>query len=84
LEIAYYDQMREQLDEEKDRHENITKGGDTIMINGKPRHVIGYLQDFLFTPDRAADAGESALRRGTQSDFFSAAFYHAVELFGHG
>lgn len=53
LEIAYYDQMREQLDEEKTVIENITKGGDTIMINGKPRHVIGYLQDFLFTPDRA-------------------------------
>lgn len=53
LEIAYYDQMREQLDEEKTVIENITKGGDTIIINGKPRHVIGYLQDFLFTPDRA-------------------------------
>ncbi len=53
LEIAYYDQMRQQLDEEKTVIENITKGGDTITINGKPRHVIGYLQDFLFTPDRA-------------------------------
>lgn len=53
LEIAYYDQMRQQLEEEKTVIENITKGGDTITINGKPRHVIGYLQDFLFTPDRA-------------------------------
>jgi len=53
LEIAYYDQLREQLDNEKTVIENITKGGDTIEINGKPRHVIGYLQDFLFTPDRA-------------------------------
>jgi ATP-binding cassette subfamily F protein uup len=53
LEVAYYDQLREQLDEEKTVIENVTKGGDTVTINGKPRHVIGYLQDFLFTPDRA-------------------------------
>ena len=54
LEVAYYDQLREQLDEEKTVIENITPGGgDTVTINGKPRHIIGYLQDFLFTPDRA-------------------------------
>ncbi len=53
LEVLYYDQLREQLDEEKSVIENVTKGGDTVTINGKPRHVIGYLQDFLFTPDRA-------------------------------
>jgi len=53
LEIAYYDQLREQLEEEKTVIENVCPGGDTITINGRPRHVIGYLQDFLFTPDRA-------------------------------
>ena len=54
LEIAYYDQLREQLDDEKTIIENVVQGaGDTVMINGKPRHVIGYLQDFLFTPERA-------------------------------
>ena len=53
LEVLYYDQLREQLDEEKTVIENVTKGGDTVTINGKPRHIIGYLQDFLFTPDRA-------------------------------
>lgn len=53
LEILYYDQLREQLDEEKTVIENVSMGGDTVMINGKPRHIIGYLQDFLFTPDRA-------------------------------
>lgn len=54
LEIAYYDQLREQLDDEKSVIENVVQGtGDTVTINGKPRHVIGYLQDFLFTPDRA-------------------------------
>jgi ATP-binding cassette subfamily F protein uup len=53
LEVLYYDQLREQLDEEKTVIENVTSGGDTVTINGKPRHVVGYLQDFLFTPDRA-------------------------------
>jgi ATP-binding cassette subfamily F protein uup len=53
LQIAYYDQLREQLDEEATVAENINGESDTIIINGKPRHIIGYLQDFLFTPDRA-------------------------------
>jgi len=53
IEVLYYDQLREQLDEEKTVIENVTKGSDTVMINGKPRHIIGYLEDFLFTPDRA-------------------------------
>jgi len=53
LEIAYYDQLREQLDEEKTVIENICGNADTVTINGRPRHIIGYLQDFLFSPDRA-------------------------------
>ena len=53
MEISYYDQLRQQLDEEKTVIENVCPGGDTVTINGKPRHIIGYLQDFLFTPDRA-------------------------------
>ncbi|MDE2214852.1 MAG: ATP-binding cassette domain-containing protein [Candidatus Omnitrophica bacterium] len=53
LDVLYYDQLREQLDEEKTVIENVTPGGDTVTMNGKPRHIIGYLQDFLFTPDRA-------------------------------
>ncbi len=53
LEVAYYDQLREQLDEEKTVIENICGTSDTITINGKPRHIYGYMQDFLFTPDRA-------------------------------
>ncbi|MDO8489167.1 MAG: ATP-binding cassette domain-containing protein [Candidatus Omnitrophota bacterium] len=53
LQIAYYDQLREQLDEEATVAENVNGESDTIVINGKPRHIIGYLQDFLFTPDRA-------------------------------
>ena len=53
LEVAYYDQLREQLDEEKTVAENINGASETIIINGKPRHILGYLQDFLFAPDRA-------------------------------
>ncbi|MCX5668678.1 MAG: ATP-binding cassette domain-containing protein [Candidatus Omnitrophica bacterium] len=54
--IAYYDQLRAQLDEEATVAWNINGESDTIMINGKPKHIIGYLQEFLFTPDRARTA----------------------------
>lgn len=53
LEVAYYDQLREQLEEDRSVIENVTTSGETIIINGKPRNVIGYLQNFLFLPDRA-------------------------------
>ncbi|MFN8595741.1 MAG: ATP-binding cassette domain-containing protein [Anaerolineae bacterium] len=53
LEIAYFDQLRAQLDETKSVLENVGHGRDTITINGRARNVIGYLEDFLFTRDRA-------------------------------
>jgi ATP-binding cassette subfamily F protein uup len=53
LEIAYYDQLREQLDEEKTVAENVNGASETIMINGKPKHILGYLQEFLFAPERS-------------------------------
>ncbi len=53
LQIAYFDQMREALDEDKSVIENVCGQSDTVMVNGKPRHIIGYLQEFLFAPDRA-------------------------------
>ena len=53
IKVAYYDQLREQLDINKSVAENVNNGSDTIEINGKPRNVIGYLQDFLFSPERA-------------------------------
>jgi ATP-binding cassette subfamily F protein uup len=53
LQIAYYDQLREQLNENKTVAENVNGESDTIIINGKPKHILGYLRDFLFTPDRA-------------------------------
>ena len=53
LEIAYFDQQRAQLDENASVIENLGHGSDHILINGKPRHLISYLQDFLFAPERA-------------------------------
>ena len=52
LQVAYFDQLREQLDEEKTVRENIGEGNDFVVCNGKKRHTISYLQDFLFSPDR--------------------------------
>ncbi|NOQ18755.1 MAG: ATP-binding cassette domain-containing protein [Desulfobacterales bacterium] len=52
LEIAYFDQLRHQLDTRKTVRENIGEGNDFIVFNGKKRHVISYLQDFLFSPER--------------------------------
>lgn len=53
LEIAYFDQLRAQLEPEKTVAENVGEGKDTLEINGQNRHIIGYLQDFLFPPERA-------------------------------
>ncbi len=53
LTIAYFDQMRAQLDEDQSALDNISPGSDHVTINGEARHVIGYLQDFLFEPERA-------------------------------
>jgi ATP-binding cassette subfamily F protein uup len=53
LRISYFDQLREQLDEKKTVRENVVEANqDTITINGRARHIIGYLQDFLFSPDQ--------------------------------
>jgi ATP-binding cassette subfamily F protein uup len=52
LEIAYFDQLREQLDPERSVFDSIADGADFVDIAGERRHVTGYLQDFLFPPDR--------------------------------
>ena len=52
IKIAYFDQLREQLDENKTLRENIADGNDTIIMGDASRHVVGYLQDFLFSPER--------------------------------
>ena len=53
LRITYFDQLRAALDLEKSVVENLADGRDTVMVNGQPKHVYGYLQDFLFEPERA-------------------------------
>ena len=53
LDIAYFDQLRGQLDPEKNVQDNVADGNDHVTINGTPRHVISYLGDFLFSPQRA-------------------------------
>lgn len=50
LEIAYFDQHRDQLDEKLSVAENVHSAGEMVNINGKPRHILSYLQDFLFSP----------------------------------
>jgi ABC transport system ATP-binding/permease protein len=53
LELAYFDQMREQLDPNATAEQIIADGSDRVIIDGRPKHVLGYLQDFLFSADRA-------------------------------
>ena len=53
LQIAYFDQMREQLNEEASLAETISPGSDWVEINGNRKHVMTYLGDFLFAPERA-------------------------------
>ncbi len=53
LEVAYFDQQRALLDESKTVFDNVGDGSDYVEINGQSRHVMGYLQDFLFVPERA-------------------------------
>ena len=53
MEVTYFDQLRSLIDDNKTVAENLNLGSDCITIDGRTRHVISYLQDFLFTPDRA-------------------------------
>lgn len=53
LQTVYFDQLRNQLDEEQSVKQNIVEDHDQVIINGKPRHIYGYLLDFLFSPERA-------------------------------
>ena len=53
VQIAYYDQQREQLDPERTVFETVGEGNDTVTVNGRTQHVHGYLRDFLFSTERA-------------------------------
>ncbi|SIO30574.1 ATP-binding cassette domain-containing protein [Halodesulfovibrio marinisediminis] len=52
LEVAYFDQLRNVLDENKSVRDNVADGNDTVEIAGVRKHVVGYLKDFLFDPER--------------------------------
>ena len=64
LEVAYFDQHREALDPQKSVRDNLAAAGDQVSINGRSRHVVGYLKDFLFSeksihmPVKALSGGE--------------------------
>lgn len=66
LDIAYFDQLREHLDLDKNLIDNVCGGQDFIEINGKRKHAITYLSDFLFTPDRVRTPAK-ALSGGEQN-----------------
>ncbi|PIE66695.1 MAG: ABC transporter ATP-binding protein [Deltaproteobacteria bacterium] len=53
LDVLYFDQLRTQLDETKTVQQNVCPDGDMIDVGGRRRHVIGYLKDFLFSPQRS-------------------------------
>jgi len=66
LQTAYFDQQRDQLDPEKTVRDNISDGNDYISVKGRSRHVISYLRDFLFPPDRI-DSPVKALSGGERN-----------------
>lgn len=66
LEVAYFDQLREHLDLEKNLLDNVCGGQEYIEIGGKRKHAISYLSDFLFTPDRIRTPAK-ALSGGEQN-----------------
>ena len=59
LEIAYFDQLREEIDLKKNLMDNVAGGNEFVTINGKQKHAISYLGEFLFSPDRAKVRAET-------------------------
>jgi len=55
LDVAYFDQLHAQLDDAKSVRDNVCDGAEMVEINGRWRHIFGYLEDFLFTPEQAAE-----------------------------
>lgn len=53
MQVAYFDQLRGELDLDRNALDNLSEGREFIEINGQSKHVLGYLQEFLFTPERA-------------------------------
>jgi ATP-binding cassette subfamily F protein uup len=76
--IAYFDQLRAQFDESKSLRDNISDGNDTVFINGTPRHIVGYLQDFLFPPAQILAPVSISFRRRTKPSASGQALCHAI------
>jgi ATP-binding cassette subfamily F protein uup len=53
LEVAYFDQLHAQIDETKSLRDNVSGGAESVVFGGKKKHIVGYLEDFLFTTDQA-------------------------------
>ncbi|MEJ2106037.1 MAG: ATP-binding cassette domain-containing protein [Acidiferrobacteraceae bacterium] len=66
LTTAYFDQQRSQLEPDKSVRDNLSDGNDYVQVRGKPRHVIGYLKQFLFPPERV-DSPVSILSGGERN-----------------
>jgi ATP-binding cassette subfamily F protein uup len=74
IDRIYFDQLRGTLDEEKTVRENVSGTSDTVDAGGRSRHVLGYLRDFLFTPDRAI-VKTSVLSGGEKNRLLLAKFF---------
>src|SRR3546814_41665 len=83
LQVAYFDQYRATLREDWNALENVAEGLEFVEVGGKRKHVIGYLQDFLFTPERAR-ADHPAVGRRTQPAAAGQAVRAAVQPAGDG
>ncbi len=70
LEILYFDQLRDKLEDNKTVADNVGEGNDKVTVNGKTRHIISYLKDFLFTPDRSSESGFRTIRRENETAFY--------------
>ncbi len=67
LQIAYFDQLREQLNPDQTVGQTVGDGYDHVTIGNQKRHIIGYLQEFLFAPERAAHAWSSSFRAESET-----------------
>ncbi len=59
--MAYFNQYREQLDPEQTVVDNVGEGKQEVMVRGRSRHILGYLQDFLFEPKRPVPRSRRSL-----------------------
>ncbi len=84
LEVAYFDQLHAQLDETKSVRENIRDGSDTVTINGRTRHIIGYLAGFSLHSRAGKWSCRAALGGRTESIAAGPAIHQTVQCAGHG